>query len=524
MGRVTASILAVVLLVCGGWRPASAEDPFASMSLVPADATCVIHVDDAATLRRTIASRPIARFFDAILLSRQSGQSWRRLAHASGRTDAELFDFWLGRRCTLVLRKRDGWEWAIITEADRDRVRPIIRMLGAKRLLPRHELPMLELPEHALRLAWDGDRWLIGPTDSVALFDEILPRLAGVAVEGETLADRPAAQTAKELGPGSIGVYIRHDPPLGGYSLIAATLEGDRLRFRHAGEFEASPMMRPISKTTWDMSPLDALERHSLLAFIEPTNVGPSDFEMYCQATLGEPLLSREMQENLGTRRMIVVGEIDGRLEERTPDMLLPTAAIAIEVRDSRTAAAELDSKMWSLTQSAKKLVEGRYVIEAPKQPAFTPGKPRHIPMKPSEGHVPGTYPITDAITFNWTAATGPNGSYYVIATHPEQLRELVTALTGEPRSPARNGEWDMCGSINGVRLGIHLRNIADHADFLAAGDEAEIEAFRETMRNLSRLTAGIDRCRWRLDRPTETSVRLDVKVRLAPSESSAGK
>ena len=67
---------------------------------------------------------------------------------------------------------------------------------------------------------------------------------------------------------------------------------------------------------------LDAFEQHSFLAFAEPIDLGDSPFGTFVRASLGQAVFPDEMRSNLGMRRVIVVAERDGRLQQPAFDHL----------------------------------------------------------------------------------------------------------------------------------------------------------------------------------------------------------
>ena len=81
----------------------------------------------------------------------------------------------------------------------------------------------MQLPEFELMLALSGRMLLIGPTPQPGLFDEMIPNLSSPPLD--CLADKPAIEEARELGGGEIGLYMRHDQPMGGWSVAVARLD-----------------------------------------------------------------------------------------------------------------------------------------------------------------------------------------------------------------------------------------------------------------------------------------------------------
>ncbi len=127
-------------------------------------------------------------------------------------------------------------------------------------------------------------------------------------------------------------------------------------------------------------------------------------------------------------------------------------------------------------------------------------------------------------MSLDWTVVSGPFGSYYVIATHPEHLDRAVAALQTERRSVPQTGRWTNCGTMNGRRVGIHLRSYSEQAERLAADDPQAAADFKGTLLMLSELADGIDRCRWRLSRPSSKEMTLDLDILLGSPGSPGNK
>jgi hypothetical protein len=508
------------------------ESPFADAVLAPADATIFLHVDDSAAMRRLIAGKPLARGIARVLAGGEFASAWRHLAEMSGHGDDELLDLWLGRRVTLVTRNAD---WALVTEVDPAAATAAIERLTPRRLAPRESLPIVELPEHALLIASRGATWVVGPAESGAVFAELLARIAadppargiGAGERPASLADDPLLAPGRELGPGRVAIFLRHDSFVGGASTVVVDLGADRIRVRHAARFDTPPFTRELPSAPIDMAPLQLFENRALLAVIEPADMGAAPIEIFAEVALGVPLLSQEMRRNLGDVRIVAVGEVEGRREVPPRDRLEPTAAVALRVRDARGAAAQLDAHMERLARAmadraAKNAGATLPEVAIPDLSQLPASAPRHVVLGPGAGGGVLPEPLRPA-SLDWTVATCALGTFYVVATHPEHLRDTVAALeaSGSVQLDPRVDRWASCGTIDGERLAVHLRAHADDVSWLGR-DPAEEATFRDALLILSELSAGVDRCRWRLRRPTAEIMGLEIDLLLAPPESAA--
>jgi hypothetical protein len=523
MNCLGALILSTVLLPGPGSGDGGAGGPFEAVNLIPADVTHYLHARDAASIRAALVRRPVNDVFQRLLKTGEVSQAWRRLALSAGLEDEMLFDLWLGRSFTLVTRREgETSDWALLTEVDTEQARQVLRRLNPRRLAPRFALPISELPEHELLLAADGSTYLIGPKAPGRLFEELLAALAGAAEPVASLLEHPAMEKARGLGGGEVGIFTRHDPPLGGFSVIVADLDGERILLHHAGLFDSPPFQRPVTKMDWDPAPLEAVEDEAMLAFIEPTDIGGGPVEVFIEAVLDVPLLSAEMRRNLDCRRMFVVGEVEGRQEPQKTDLLLPTLSIVMEMKDRQQAESQLDEQAVRFAEAVNRLSEGGAQAAVPRLDSFRPGEARHIDLGPVMERFSERHPILQSVTLDWTVAGGPSGGYAVISTHPDQLQQTVKALENHQEGASRAGTWTSCGTLNGPRIGRHLRSYGDQAPLLAEADEKSIAEFRETLLLLSELAGGIDRCRWQLYRPTEKEMRLEAQITLSRPESAA--
>ncbi len=82
-------------------------------------------------------------------------------------------------------------------------------------------------------------------------------------------------------------------------------------------------------------------------------------------------------------------------------------------------------------------------------------------------------------------------------------------------------GRWTTSGIGDGKRLAQHLASWSTHAETLAAAED--VAAMRDALNLLRELAQGVDRCRWRMTRPTLESVTTEAEFELSPPDS-AGK
>lgn len=507
--------------------------PFAHTAIAPDDVTMYLHVTDAAAIRHDVAHRPIMRWVDAMLEGGQAAGVWRALADETGVAPERLFDACFGTSATLIVRSGSGQaQWVLITEVESTTASELFAALKAVVRGPKHDMAVYELPEHELLLARTHDAStlgegyvIIGPQQRRQLFSEVLRRID--RPQHNALNEHDAARKGRAFGGAASGLIVRHDPPLGGWSVAVADFDGGEIALRHFGNFESSPLMRSVSEQQIDPTPLRGFEDESLIAVIEPTDIGGGQLETFLQASLGKGLLSAQIRRNVSDRRIIVFGEIEGRQEPQPVDIQATTVAVCLELKSAASAERHFDRQMVNIARRLDQLGGGEFDIDVPCHRSFEAGTPRSIDIAPAAKWLAGALPLARPITLNWMVlddgesdTANASKGWAVIATHPQRLQESVRALkrAKEHTSDAPR-QTQSCGFANGTRIGRHLRSWSERADLFAAPQqEAQV---RSSLLNLSRLASGIDQARWHLSRPSTNEMCLEMNISLAAPESA---
>lgn len=543
---------AIAALVCGaiaeGPKPETGDDatPLRAASVVPEDVHLLIQIDDAAAIRAELADRPIARWIAAMVESSEFHQAWQQLAVHTGRESSDLFDRCFGRSVSVIYRRagdgRDRDEWALITEMKADDSTDLLRRLQPRTLRSRSKFSIYELPEHDLLMARRGETMLIGPRQSPSLMLDVLSRHGRGDGIGKPLSEAEQFASVRELERGNIALFMRHQPPLGGHSAAVLRMDGEQMRLQHRARFDSPPFSRTVTRIEIDVSPLKALEDHALIAVIEPADIGMGPFESFLIAALGEGLFSPAMRENLSDRRIIVLGDIEGRQEEKQVDLLAPTITMAMEIKQANGALEEIDQHVVKLIRQLAAHGGGRFAIDVPDVDAFADAQARQVDLSPATHWFTGSLPIAQPMTLNWYVVDETESRYAVFATHPDALRDTMHSLSRtRPRAPiggkeARSGEastgrFQSCGTINGVRISQHLESWADRPDLFlgrAHGDserredvaDSSRDEFQQTLKLMATFAGGIERLRWRLVRPSTHEMHLDLRLTLTAPES----
>ncbi|MHC5001965.1 MAG: hypothetical protein ACYTJ0_02480 [Planctomycetota bacterium] len=518
-GLAVAMALAPGLVADGPESP----DPFGNTAVVPSDVSLYLHVDGVATLRRTLEGRPLEAWISSLLSDAKAPRAWSDLAERVDAEPRQLLDLCFGDNVTLVRRRTEeaGSTWAVLTEVDPARFRPLERKIGSGVQSWRAGVAVYEWPEHGLLLARLGRVVMAGPTGGRSLLTDLIDRVAGGRQgTAATLASDPVVGRARELGGGNVGLIVRHDQPLGGWSALVADVEGDVVRLRQAGEFDTDPFERRITGLRCDFSAIESLRAKHLFTMLEPTDVGEGPLETFVMALLGEPIFGEAVRGHVGDLRIIAVGEEEGRQREAPLDVLAPTVALGVQIGAADGAVEALDQSMVTLARRINR-VTGAPPEATESPPAPWPGdRERTLDISGIARLLPGGVPVMENVTLNWSVADGPHGRWYVIATNPRALEDVVESLERPDVATAGPvGNFDSVGSADGRRISRHLRSWAERADLLAAPGEAG--AFRETLSLLAQCADGVEQCCWKLSRPAPRAMRLDVRLRLTGSSSA---
>lgn len=518
MGLLISFILTLPLAVTGRAQAVDAGDLFARAQSVPPDATFYLHVEDAAVLRHDIASRPLGRWARRVIDESQFGTAWNNVAGAADKPAWRLFDVFLGDRFTFIMREQgEATEWALITEVHPRAAEWLSRRLKAKVHVARENMVIEEVIEQNLLMARRHDLLVVGPKQESGLFNELLHRLN--SPPGTTLASHESVAAARGLGTGVLGLVIRHKAPMGGWSAIVADMEGDDVHIQHRGRFDAAPFQRGLTELTISTGLLDAFENDSLLAIVQPTDLDGGAFDAYLRALGGVPLMAPGQHEALGEQAIVSIGENEGRLNDDPIDLLQPTFALAVALRDDALTVDEVDQMVLGWARATDSALDGAFLQNRFADGRFRPRAPRHIDLQPSEAWFGGLYPIARAVSLNWVVADTPHGAFLVLATHAGHLDDTVASLQAwGGRGGAQHEKLYNAGVANGVRIGHHLRSYAEQAQLFSP---TAPEEFRSTLDLLADLAGGLEGAEWTLKRPTLNEMDLEVKVKLSPPDSS---
>ena len=256
--------------------------------------------------------------------------------------------------------------------------------------------------------------------------------------------------------------------------------------------------------------------------------IGPDD--AFLVASLPELVPTASFRRNLGSRRLVVVGEIDGDKTTPKMNMRCPAIAVAYEVDDAEQARDDQDAIM-------KLAIEGLRERFAKPQGVILP--PTSISSDCAEGprsaELSGlirtlidNHPLARTCSLNWRVVHGSSGAWQVYATHPEWLAKVGAALSSGARDAARPVDAANAGRCCGGKLASHLRSWCGEANaFVGSGaapdakaTEKDLADFRDGIELLASFTERFRSVRWTIGVPSERALTIDVDADLAPSPS----
>ncbi|MCA9286562.1 MAG: hypothetical protein KDA22_15160 [Phycisphaerales bacterium] len=505
---------------------AAASSGFEETAMVPANATVFVHIEHAASLRAEAAQRPIGAFLLGAVQGHEMRSAWDRLAIDLALPPDRLFDRLFGRSITLATRPATDEdapaEWVLMTVVQQEDADLLLRRL-APRVLGNG---WFGLTRQGVDVNWHEPVLLIAPSRNQSLAREVNGILGGAPDLGTRLSSLPEVAQARSLAleaPSEaprIEAVIRHAAPMGGISALAAAVVGDRVVVRHAGRFENAPFRHSPMGAVMDISVLGRFVDTAVVATVEPVDPTGTRRDPMMAAILPEANRTAEERANLGSRRVVIVGEGEGRRAPRPFDMAYPTLAVAVEVRDAEAATRQQDRLVAACVASLSRrfLPDGKLPAAMPNLDTVPATEPRSIELAALAREAIGDHPLAETVGLHWRVVSGDNTSWQVFASDRVLLDEVSGDLRFGHQAPPQPGVWEMAGIANGPRIAAHLRSWAPHAGLFVPKEESK--AFQATLDSLAGLAAGFGEVTWRVARPEERTVRTELELELAPPES----
>jgi hypothetical protein len=436
------------------------------------------------------------------------------LAARLGMPPIEACDRYLGRDVRFQIRgSGEQLDWCLVTlvnEKDMDHLirslRAVIRGGG-----------IYTLPEDHMALAVHGEWLILGRSVEAPLFTDCIQRLAASPAPSlrQTLAQ--AGLNTNELGTvgdGRLAIVFSGPKPLSGWSAIALEAKAGQLSGSLRGSYTQSPLPRTTSMQL-DVSLLESFDNVCLGAQIDPiaTEVDPGDsfFVQRFPALLRSPAA----RSNLGSTRLLLIGEVDGARANPPLGMRCPAVALAYEVDDAEAARQDQDRMIASLVEHERRHdgLQSIPPIQLPDGTSGDPSEPRSYDSHTLMEQLIGQHPLVRTVSINWQTLRCGDRSWQVYATHPEWLRSVATALQrlpaakSEPTNPITSA-----GLLNGQRVASHLRSWVGEAAAFQSDRPAEFARGIELIASVAERFGGV---RWVMNQPDDHVIELSLKATL---------
>ena len=249
-----------------------------------------------------------------------------------------------------------GYRWLFGVQADDDRCERVLKMLNARMTAPQRFASATE------RLVFRRvGGWLlmspIGAGDAV--LDGAASRAVAEDAERSLLSEPLIQEFLASESP--VRIFVRHEPPIGGATLIGLSRQGSMIRAELRGTYEDSPL--GAGSTPRPIAPRPALSLENAAAFVvsSPCDGVPSTGDAFWLALVPEFRLSPAMKANLAGERIVAVGP--------SRDPARPALALGWKVDDARQGESEQDAYMRGVCCGLLRAVEAT----PPKD--FAPGE-----------------------------------------------------------------------------------------------------------------------------------------------------
>lgn len=489
--------------------PPCANDPRcfrASESVLSAveDARWVVTIRDAGSMMGTRAGSAAKSLVATLAGAGPRARTAAALLGRSAGTPAEGFAV-LARHEIRIAVRGDG-RWVAFARLDEDEQR---RILASLKPTVEGDGSLLDGPTGlALR---SRPEWLLIASDPETLPQE-LP--AGWASPPPGDPDAPEAVVAR------IEMLARREC---GSELVRAVgeCEGDRLsmRFRFRA-CDRDPIPGPVpgfdgSPIAIDPAAIDRLGEGTILCEIASRRADLPAEDGLVLASLPEMRLPATFRQNLGRRRIVIVGEVDGRNLPGGPAMRCPAVAVASEVEDPEQARGDQDSLMRSAISGLRRILDADPESTGlMPEPTRADLETRSVPLGMPIERLAGAKPWFAAMELSWGVVDGPESDWQVYATHPAWLGRVggsLRTLATCPEEPAEESELAVSmGRFDGERLARHLESWSAGRDRFPTMSDRLWEELAEC----ARIARHVPRLDWKASR-RGPAILVEIDARL---------
>ncbi|MDZ4830777.1 MAG: hypothetical protein SGJ09_11345 [Phycisphaerae bacterium] len=503
-------------------------DGIRALEAAPVDASIWVRMTDGAGLMKSERFASLARTVGSKVLFREGTQRWQSLAKRLGLSKSETFDRYLGSDVRIAIRPTNGPsdDWAVLTrvaERDMDRVIQALRpAIGAG--------GRYELPEERLVLAYRAPWLVISGSASSELFADIAGRFD--APLDANLATVLKSVGISDLPPGRLCAVVKLPAPLEGRAVIAGDVESDHLRLSCRGSFARSPLPA-AEQATLDVAVLRQFDEVAVASMLDPVRakVGPDD--AFLVALLPELVPAATFRGNLGPRRLLLIGEVDGGATTPKMNMRCPAVAVAYEVEDANQAREDQDALMKLAIEALRERIAKPQGLSIPPAHVSTNGT-RSADIGDVLRAFTENHPLARTCSLNWTVVHGECGGWQIYATHPQWLAAVAASLSQSPRAEAMSTRAAHAGRCCGTRIATHIRSWNGEAAAFTGlvrpephgpggpNEDAPTTArFGDGIELLASIVERFSKVQWTVGLPTERTISLEVTAELAPAPTS---
>ncbi|MEY3143866.1 MAG: hypothetical protein RLY21_2359 [Planctomycetota bacterium] len=313
--------------------PGASHADNAAFALAPRDAVVAIDARGAAEVLGVggAAMRPVLES----LAGEQALATFDSLARRSNTpADVAAREVFAGRVAFyLTEQQAGGYQWMFGVQADDARCERVLKMLGGRMTAPQRFASATE------RLVFRRiGGWLLmtpeagGEARLDAAAARVMAEDAGSSLLGEPLIQEFLASESP------VRIFMRHNPPIGGATLLGITRAGNALRADLRGTYEESPIGSGSRPRPLDTRAVRALENAAAMVVSNPSDGVATPSDAFWLALVPELKLSPAMRANLAGERIVAFGT--------SPDPTRPAMALAWRVEDARQAEADQDAYM----------------------------------------------------------------------------------------------------------------------------------------------------------------------------------
>jgi hypothetical protein len=508
----------VILSIALGCMPGAARSPrgwdrpFDGAEYIPANVEFFLHVEDPAAVRARLEHHALRSAAAEVVANGALAQAWRNLAAAAGLDERDMFGLLLRDDATFAFRRteRGDVDWVAAAEVDAEAWARFAGTLEFRIGAPVHGAPVLTLPEQEISFARLASIVVAGPSDAVenGLFADALALVAG-AGEG-SLADDDDLMYALKLGEGDIGLFIRHAPPLGGTSALAADLGQMMLVLKHASSFANSPFGDSPRPTSVDRSLLRRLSEQATCVVAQPLEMPAGPLATFIRARLPQGALAPDVEDNLGERLFWLFVERPPPAQEPHAKARLLDLVLAVEIRDGPRGREQIDALCAGL---AHLLNEIAFIGEKPVEEMTTrhDGELRTLPIGRALARLYPGLIDAQAVSLDWLTVEAPNASWWVLGSSGESVRAVAEVLplpeVSEDQGRPLDLDWQL-GFIRAQPAAAHIDRLRQALAKALPAETRDGRALDSVARIVATTLREADRCIWRAELPSRNSLR----------------